>query len=156
MPYRVTLMNLRAATPADAPVLADAWHAMLGETGLLLAEVDPHWREWTIEDFRAGIGIGAQAWLLVEDEGTMVACGAAFFRAGRASCALTGMSAMIAGIYTLPPYRHRGFARTITERLLEICRTRGCKTVRLRASAAGRPLYESLGFVSGDEMVCIL
>src|SRR5579862_3695217 len=115
------LMKLRAATPADAPVLADAWHAMLEESGLLVPEVDPRWREWTIEDFRAGIGIGAQAWLVVEEDGEFAACGAAFFRGGRGSTALTGMAAMLAGIYTLPKYRHRGLARTITERLLEIC-----------------------------------
>lgn len=149
-------MNLRSATPADAAVLADSWYAMLDECDLLAAEVDPRWREWVIEDFQTAIGVGAQAWLVVEDEGTLVACGAAFFRGGRAANALTGMSAMIAGIYTVPTHRHRGLARTITERLIEICRTRGCKTLRLRASVAGRPLYESLGFVAGDEMVCTL
>jgi GNAT superfamily N-acetyltransferase len=146
-------MNLRPATAADAPLLADAWHAMLDESGLLQPDIDPRWREWTIEDFRAGIGIGAQAWLIFEDDGVFAACGAAFFRGGRGSTALTGITAMLAGIYTMPTYRKRGLARAITERLIEICRTRGCKNVRLRASAAGRPLYESLGFIAGDEMI---
>ena len=149
-------MNLRPATPADAGTLADLWYAMLDECALLVADIDPRWHEWVVEDFQAAIGIGAQAWLVVEDEGVIVACGAAFFRGGRAANALTGISAMLAGIYTVPTHRHRGLARTITERLLEICRTRGCKIVRLRASTAGRPLYESLGFVAGDEMTCTL
>lgn len=149
-------MKLRAATPADAPALADAWYAMLDESGLLLPEVDPRWREWVIEDFQAAIGIGTQAWLIAEDEGRFAACGAAFFRGGRAATALSGPSAMLAGIYTEPGYRRRGVARAIVERLLEICRTRGCRTVRLRASAAGRALYESFGFAAGDEMVLSL
>lgn len=146
-------MNLRSATAADAPALANAWYAMLEECDLLQPQVDPRWREWTIEDFRAGIAVGAQAWLIAEEGGALLACGAAFFRGGRSGTALTGMTAMLAGIYTVPECRGRGLARAITERLMEICRTRGCRTVRLRASVAGRSLYESLGFIAGDEMI---
>ncbi len=149
-------MKLRPATTADAPVLADAWYAMLDESGLLMPEVDPRWREWVIEDFAAAIGIGTQAWLVAEDGGRFVGCGAAFFRGGRSTTALSGPSAMLAGIYTEPAYRRRGVARAIIERLIEICRTRGCRNVRLRASAAGRALYESFGFAAGDEMVLSL
>jgi GNAT superfamily N-acetyltransferase len=149
-------MILRPATPDDAPVLADAWYAMLDETGLLLPEVDPRWRDWVIDDFQAAIAIGTQAWLIAEDEGQLVACGAAFFRGGRSATALSGSSAMLAGIYTEPSHRRRGLARSIVERLLDICRTRGCRIVRLRASAAGRALYESFGFTAGDEMLLSL
>ena len=149
-------MILRPATPADAAVLADLWYAMLEECALLVERVEPRWREWVVEDFQAAIAVGAQAWIVVEDAGSIVACGAAFFRGGRAANALTGVSAMLAGIYTAPTHRGRGLARTITERLLDICRTRGCRNVRLRASSAGRHLYESLGFSAGDEMILTL
>ena len=149
-------MKLRSATSADAPILADLWYAMLEECALLSTAVDPRWREWVTQDFAAGIRIGAQAWVVAEDEGEIVACGAAFFRAGRGSVALVGLSAMLAGVYTRPSHRKRGHSRAIVENLIEVCRARGSRSIRLRASAAGRALYESLGFVPGDEMVLAL
>jgi GNAT superfamily N-acetyltransferase len=65
---------------------------------------------------------------------------------------LRAPSATIVGVYVLPPFRRRGIARGLTERAIEWCRAQGCEYVRLQASAAGRPLYESLGFTPGSEM----
>jgi len=147
---------LRLATPDDVETLADAWYAMLEEDGLLASDVDPHWRSYITADFRAGISAGSQVWVVAEEQGRIVATGAAFIRGGRSTMALTGLTAIIAGVYTFPPYRRRGVARSIVGRLIEISRTRGCRAIRLRASAQGRPLYEQLGFVNGDEMVLAL
>jgi GNAT superfamily N-acetyltransferase len=147
---------LRLATPDDVEVLADAWYAMLEEDGLLAPNVDSNWRSYVTVDFRTGITLGSQLWLVGEEEGRIVSVGAAFFRAGRSSLALTGLTATLAGVYTFPEFRRRGFARALVERLIELCRTRGCRSIRLRASAQGRPLYQQLGFISGDEMVLSL
>lgn len=144
---------LRIATLEDVPVLAGAWYAMMEEDGLLAPEVDANWRSYVTADFRAGISLGSQFWVVADDGNAIVATGAAFLRGGRSSIALTGLSATLAGVYTFPPYRRRGHARAVVERLIEICRTRGCRSIRLRASDQGRHLYEQLGFVPGDEMV---
>lgn len=144
---------LRLATPDDVEILADAWYAMLEEDGLLAPTIDPHWRSYITADFRTGISVGGQAWVVAEEEGRIVATGAAFFRGGRSSLALTGLTATLAGVYTFPDYRRRGIARAVVGRLIELCRTRGCRIIRLRASDQGRPLYEQFGFVPGEEMV---
>ena len=147
---------LRLATADDVEALARAWYAMLKEDGLLAPRIDPHWRSYVTADFRAGIANGSQLWVVAQDKRRIVATGAAFLRGGRSSLALTGLSATLAGVYTLPAFRRRGIARAIVERLIEICRSRGCRVIRLRASDQGRPLYEQFGFVSGDEMVLSL
>lgn len=151
-----TALALRPATSDDVETLADAWYAMLEEDRLLAPQIDPNWRSYIMADFRSGISVGTHVWIVGEDEGRIVAVGAAFFRGGRSSLALTGLTATLAGIYTFPEFRRRGFARAVVARLIELCRTRGCRSIRLRASDQGRPLYEQLGFVPGDEMVLTL
>ncbi len=54
----------------------------------------------------------------------------------------------IANIYTLPDWRGRGIATTLTRAILDAARATGLPRVWLRASALGRPVYERLGFVS--------
>lgn len=149
-------MKLREATPDDAPLLADAWHAMLDQAGLLAPSADPRWREYVVIEFRQAIALGAHVWIIAEADGVPAGTGAAFFRGGRAALALTGLIATLAGVYTFPEFRRRGIARAVVARLLEICRERKCVSVRLRASKDGRHLYESLGFTAGDEMVLAL
>ncbi len=146
-------MLVRAATPDDASALAIAWHAMLEESGLLLPVVDPNWARIVAAQIRSAIADRSQVWWVAEANGEIVATAAAIFIETAAALALTGRSATIAGIYTAPAFRRQGYARTLTERAIDVCRERGCRIVRLRASKLGRPLYESLGFVDGEEMV---
>jgi GNAT superfamily N-acetyltransferase len=53
--------------------------------------------------------------------------------------------AWIGMVLTLPECRGRGFARKLMEASIELC---GRATIRLDASDMGKPLYESLDFVS--------
>lgn len=58
----------------------------------------------------------------------------------------------IGDVYTAEGHRQRGLARRLNEMALDWLDARGARMVRLLASAAGRPLYEKLGFVPTDEM----
>ena len=60
--------------------------------------------------------------------------------------------AWILNIYVEPEFRRRGFARDITEALIEWCRQNGFQSVALHASEYGRSLYEKLGFLNTNEM----
>ena len=53
------------------------------------------------------------------------------------------------GVYVAPAYRCRGVGRQLMLAALTWFRDRLCAVVRLRASDAGRSLYESLGFKAG-------
>src|SRR6266702_2168200 len=51
------------------------------------------------------------------------------------------------GLIATDPARHRqGLATTLSVHLIEWARQRGCTTIALDASDAGRPVYERLGF----------
>jgi GNAT superfamily N-acetyltransferase len=144
-------MVLREADIQDAACLADAWYAMLDEVGLL-AMPAPGWRDLLIADFAKGIERLRQRWCVIEEDDRVVATGGLFLRRDPLSLALTGLSGTVAGMYTSPGYRRRGYAAAILDRLIAIARSEGCLMLRLRASDQGRPLYERYGFLPGDDM----
>jgi GNAT superfamily N-acetyltransferase len=55
-------------------------------------------------------------------------------------------------VYTEPQWRGKGIARTLMRELMRWASEQGTDRVVLHASDAGRPLYESLGFQSSNEM----
>lgn len=146
------MLSYRRAVAPDVPVLAELWHAMLVECDLVGSGLLPDWRERLENHFIAEIERESAAWFVAEDGGRIAGTGAAFLSAGRSNV-LRDLSAMLAGVYVVPQYRRRGIARRLTLDLIEWCREQGCVRVRLHASAAGRPMYESLGFVTADEMM---
>jgi GNAT superfamily N-acetyltransferase len=54
---------------------------------------------------------------------------------------------VVYNVYTAPAWRGRGIARHLMEAVIESARTLRLRRVLLRTSDAGRPLYDSLGFV---------
>jgi Acetyltransferases len=58
----------------------------------------------------------------------------------------TGEAGYVLNVVTEPGYRRRGYSRACLEALLDWYRRRGVLIVDLRATAAGEPLYRSLGF----------
>jgi GNAT superfamily N-acetyltransferase len=58
----------------------------------------------------------------------------------------------ILNVYTEPRARRLGLARLLMETALAWCRDNGIRAVILHSSDVGRPLYESLGFKSTNEM----
>jgi GNAT superfamily N-acetyltransferase len=62
----------------------------------------------------------------------------------------------IVNVYTQPESRRMGLARRLMETALEWCRANGVSTVILHSSKDGRPLYESMGFESTNEMRILL
>lgn len=60
---------------------------------------------------------------------------------------LAGLDTYLLNMYTVPAFRHRGAARGIANAALAWARQRGAPKVVLHATADGRALYRSLGFV---------
>jgi GNAT superfamily N-acetyltransferase len=60
--------------------------------------------------------------------------------------------ALIVNVYTDPAWRRLGIAASIMGHILDWTRAEGIARVVLHASAAGRPMYERMGFVPTNEM----
>ena len=63
-----------------------------------------------------------------------------------------GVQALVVNVYTEPAWRRRGVAARLMREALAWCTASKIGNVILHASDEGRPLYESLGFVSTNEM----
>ena len=59
---------------------------------------------------------------------------------------MTGRTAGVYGVATIPAYRRRGFGEAMTWRAVREGAARGCVMSNLTASDMGRPLYERMGF----------
>ncbi len=60
--------------------------------------------------------------------------------------------ATILNVYVYPEFRRRGVARMLMKTMMDWCRQQNFASVFLHASKDGRPLYDSLGFESTNEM----
>lgn len=62
----------------------------------------------------------------------------------------TGKIGIVMNVYTRPDCRHRGYARSLIQQLLADAKAKGLSFVELQATAAGYPLYKSLGFADEE------
>ena len=62
------------------------------------------------------------------------------------------MRAYLLNVYVYQEFRRQGVARRLMQQMVDWCREQGFATVWLHASDEGRPLYESMGFVTTNEM----
>jgi GNAT superfamily N-acetyltransferase len=82
----------------------------------------PHGRFYLLRDAQALIGVGALQRVDV-------------------------ITAEVQRLYVRPPWRGRGAARLLLDRLLDDARAIGCDVVRLKSLASAHALYRSVGFV---------
>lgn len=59
---------------------------------------------------------------------------------------ITGKTAVVMNVYTMPEHRHKGYARKLMTLLLEDAKALDVSIVELKATEDGYPLYRSLGF----------
>ena len=69
---------------------------------------------------------------------------------------LSSNIAFLHSVYTEKEYRHRHYARWITQAAAGYCRDRGIRRLYLFASDAGQPLYEKAGFVPVPNTMLLL
>jgi GNAT superfamily N-acetyltransferase len=143
------------ALPEDAAIIAHHRAAMFRDMGSindeeaakLEAEVLPHLRQMLADWRYAG-------WL-IEDSAKVVAGGGVLIRQElpRPKILEGGAAAHVVNVYTEPAHRRRGLGRKLMQAIFDWCEQHGIVVITLAASDAGRPLYESLGFVQMNQMV---
>jgi GNAT superfamily N-acetyltransferase len=148
----------RLATSADAAVLARYRRCMFEDMAL------NEGKDYALQELVLMEAIFIQhvlarmdgeelvAWV-VELDGQVVSCAAvSVLPTVPAPGRLDMRWALLHNVYTLPEFRGRGFARKLVEISLDWCRQKGFGSLALSASAAGRPLYESMGFQPTNQM----
>ena len=63
---------------------------------------------------------------------------------------LSGLTAYVMNMYTLPAWRGRGIATTLVDKLIELAKGKNCRRISLHATPMGRPVYARAGFVPAE------
>jgi GNAT superfamily N-acetyltransferase len=146
-------LRLRPATAADVPLLVRHRRAMWEAMGTLRPgqgdPTEPAYGAW-VERL---LGEGRLAAWVTEGPGGPVASGCVYLQEVHPRPGHPGpWCPYLLSMFTEPAWRGKGVARAIVQEAIAWSRARGQTRLALHASAAGRPLYERLGFQASPEM----
>lgn len=147
-------IHIRPGNIEDLKHIVHHRRAMFEEMGFcdpaVLNKVEETSREYFSEALRAGT---YKAWMAERPASRVVAGGGILIAdwPGYPGESLA-KRAWILNMYTEPEARRRGIAKQILETMINWCRMEGFSAVSLHASAAGRPIYETVGFLPTNEM----
>lgn len=144
---------LRSATSADVQLIASHRKAMfvaMGHPAESLDPMDRHFVPWLRSRLAEGFYLG---WVATVDG---LAVGSAGMMLVDWPPNLYDPAGTVRGyllnVFVEEAYRRRGIARMLVETCLAEARRRRIQVISLHASAAGRPLYEGMGFAISNEM----
>ncbi len=142
-----------SASIEDLPRIVKMKIAMFHEAGhaaLLASDVE----SIVLEDYLRLYEKDLAHHFVARDEQTLVACVGAFVKSDLPFRYFEPPQyGFLGDVYTETKYRGIGIATRLSTDALNWLKSRRVRMVRLFASEAARPIYESLGFSSTDEMV---
>lgn len=147
------MLATRSATVRDSALITSHREAMFREMGRCkdasLSTMSRNFAPWVEQRLASGIYLG---WI-AEVEGRPVASAGLFLMDWPPHYLDGGATrGYLLNVYVEPPYRGRGMAKALARIAMGECRQRNIQMLTLHASDAGRPVYESLGFIAGNEM----
>lgn len=135
-------MDVRPATPDDAPALARARAELINQesAGPWFAELQTR-----IAD---GLTTGAAlaAYVVDNPAGGLAACALGTIHQALPGPGYSGHTGHIHLVVTAPAFRHRGYATAVTTALVHWLQQQGCRVINLNANQQHQRLYRSLGF----------
>jgi GNAT superfamily N-acetyltransferase len=144
---------IRESQRGELALAAEHYLGMRRELGWPDGELDPQFVSLFASTYSESSTTGDSRYFVAEMDSKIVGSAVAMRRHTMSERYLKSLQAgYIANVYVDPSYRHRGAARALTAAAIDWLASIGCKVVRLQASPFGRPLYESMGFVTTGEM----
>jgi len=144
---------VREARSGELLVAARHYLGMRREVGWDDAELHDDWETRFVSTYERGARDGDMRYFVAESEGIVIGSAVAFIKRSLSDGYVRPKpNGYLANVYVEPDHRRRGAARALTAAAIEWLRSVGCRIVRLQASREGRPLYESMGFTSTQEM----
>ena len=147
-------ISIRSATPQDCAVILHHRRSMFQDMGEGSSEDLDRMVEATAPWLSRALVDGSyQGWLAETADRRVVAGGGVLISSWPADpYDPVTRRALIINVYTEPKVRRRGLARRLMLLMIQWLKEQGFSSVVLHASDAGRPLYETLGFVPTNEM----
>jgi GNAT superfamily N-acetyltransferase len=142
--------SIRRATLADIAVIARHRRAMFEDAGTAtnLDLVERNFTAW----LPARLDATYFHWLAEHEGGPVGSAGVLLLDWPPSPRDPRGGMGYVYNVYVEPAHRRRGVARAAMQALHDWAGARGLGALALHASAAGRPLYETLGYLPTSEM----
>lgn len=153
---------LRVATPGDISHLAKHHRMMFEEIGekrgiptdpSALASLEQEYAKKLAREFESGTCI---SWVIQAGDRIVSSGAISILSYVPVPHDPTLRVAFLHSVYTEYEYRHRHYAREITQEAADYWRKQGIRRLYLFASDAGRPVYETIGFVPVPNMMLLL
>ncbi len=147
--------KIRLATIDDADIIARHRAAMFFDMRYIDEQQAQNVEINSLPMLREMLVSGEYRGWLVEFEGQVIAGGGMILRRllPRLGCFSGGQEAYILNMFTEREHRRKNLARHLMQVMIEWCQENKMGRISLHASDAGRPLYESLGFGTTNEMM---
>lgn len=163
MPSHMTpSFDIRLATPEDSFVLATQRVAMFRDMGRTTPQIEQPLLEscagYLVKALTSGEYVGWVAQLTAPPHSVIGGAGVQFRPLlprtdPSGQRLLLGREGLILSVYVDPAHRRQGVARGLMDTLIRWAPGVGIVRLVLHASPAGRRLYESLGFLTSNEML---
>jgi GNAT superfamily N-acetyltransferase len=146
--------TFRPVTPADAEIVAHHRVAMFRDMGALASDTESQFLQSSISWLQNLFAHQEYVGWFATHEGKIVAGAGIHLRElmPLPESPYLGRWGHIVNVYTEPEHRRHGLARQLMKLALEWTAAQKLDRVTLVASQFGRPLYESLGFGSTNDM----
>lgn len=139
-------MIIRKADKEDIDILARLRIDMLNEEHSYSDEFNKKLYNNTKDFFLCGFADNNVTAFIADDNGTAAMGCVNYFRIPPNDWCPSGITAYVGNIYTVPEFRHRGFAARIMEAINADASERGCERILLNTSDKGEHLYKKIGF----------
>lgn len=149
-------MKIYQAQPEADQIIVQHFYQLWLDNGVVPESIDPDWHKLTLEFIeQARHKLNFQAFIAQVD-GKIV---------GSVSCQVfSGLYPLlfkqeyrhygyIWNVYVQPDFRRQGLGKKLTQTAINHLRKLNCTKVVLHASPAGKPIYESIGFLPSNEMI---
>ncbi|GAB5494656.1 MAG: GNAT family N-acetyltransferase [Phototrophicaceae bacterium] len=146
-------IHFRVTTIDDSDIITHHRNSMFADMDVgtvdSRAQMDIHFKTWLHEEITQGHYLG---WFACDGDSVVAGAGLWLMNSSPVPDGFAGRLPYLLDVYTEPSYRKQGLARKLVTQIIDYCREQGYPKIRLHASIYGRPLYEQLGFVDGNEM----
>ncbi len=134
---------MRPATLDDVPELVRLRALMFASMG----RTADGWQDAAARDITDRLKDGTMQVFVIDGEPGLAACAIGVVdRRVPGPSTPNGLWGHISGVATDPAYRRRGYARLLTQALLDWFQANGVRRVELHATPVAEPLYRDLGF----------
>jgi GNAT superfamily N-acetyltransferase len=148
-------LQIRAATLAEDPSIAAHFRQMWLDLEVPAAAIVPDWQRQIVQFMQtARQELAYQAFVAVAADRLVgsVGCQRSAGLYPNILAPEYRCDGYIWGVYVEPAFRKQGIATRLTEQAIAYLRSIGCTHAVLNASPLGQPVYERLGFATGNAM----